>query len=172
MATTMDISSNPLAKFSLRTRQNTILHTGYMGTIKYMLQTLIFEEYSTGLHAQIGVFEGQRVDVNTNEEVDCIIKVRMQLNPVLIPHASSSSRASYFLDRECRALRAAQYSGRTPDFVACASEVQDRSGFYPGGYLDIIAMSKLPGKPIAQCLGALTAADLKVIKKDLAVLLK
>ncbi|CRG83002.1 hypothetical protein PISL3812_00350 [Talaromyces islandicus] len=168
-ATTIAMAS----KFSMKTRQGTAVRTAYMGTVQYKLEEFIYEEYNPSLHDITGIFHGQRVDVNSNEEVECTVKVRMQLNSALAGHKyghfTCLERRSpeNNINEESRVLRACAFSGRTPKFLDSASEVQDHTGFFPGGYLHVLATSRLPGQPISRLLGSLTEDDLKVIKQDL-----
>jgi hypothetical protein len=81
----------------------------------------------------------------------------------------------YDIKKESRVLRACAFSGRTPKFLDSVSEVQDHTGFFPGGYLHVLATNKLPGVPISRFLqGAwnLTENDLQVIKQDLVITIK
>ncbi|QKX64056.1 uncharacterized protein TRUGW13939_11229 [Talaromyces rugulosus] len=181
MADPMNIDSTTTtimtSKFPMQARQGTTVRTGYMGTIQYKLEEFVYEEYDPKLHDITGVFHAQRVDTNSNEEVECTVKVRMQLNPALIggqfTYLEYMQRYSpYDIKEESRILRACAFSGRTPKFLDSASEVQDHTGFFPGGYLHVLATSKLPGVPISRFLqGAwnLTENDLQVIKQDLVI---
>lgn len=105
-----------------------------------------------------------------------------RLNPALFgghvtyfePHHRLSK---YDIKEECRALRDCVFSGRTPQFLDCASEVQDHTGVFPGGYLHVLATRKLPGVPISQLLlqgevWSLTEDDLQGIKQDLVTTIK
>jgi hypothetical protein len=66
------------SKFPMQAREGTTVRTGYMGSVQYKLEKFVYEEYDPKLHDITGVFHAQRVDANSNEEVECTVKIRMQ----------------------------------------------------------------------------------------------
>jgi hypothetical protein len=80
--------------------------------------------------------------------------------------------ASQVFNHESKALRDCQYSGRTPTYIGSAALFQDHTGLFPGGYLHLIAMTRLPGVPVVDVLGTLTGDDRKIIKTELAKILE
>lgn len=72
------VRAGKIKKPSMQEKEGTTVHTGYMGTVQYKLEEFLYEEYNRSPLDITGVFHGKKIDVNSNEEVECSIKVRMQ----------------------------------------------------------------------------------------------
>jgi hypothetical protein len=72
-----------------------------------------------------------------------------------------------FFREECRAVKECETSGHTPLFYGCAELHQDNSDIFPGGYLHVLAMSRVPGCTMVDMVD-LTKSELSVIKEQLA----
>jgi hypothetical protein len=76
----------------------------------------------------------------------------------------------YFRD-ECRAIKECETTGHTPIFYGSAELRQDNSDIHPGGYLHILAMSRVPGCSVVD-IADLTANELSIIRTQLAQMLE
>jgi hypothetical protein len=76
----------------------------------------------------------------------------------------------YFRD-ECRAIKECETTGHTPIFYGSAELRQDDSDMFPGGYLHVLAMSKLPGCTVMD-MADLTRDELSIIKEQLPKILE
>ena len=71
-----------------------------------------------------------------------------------------------FFREECRAVKECETSGHTPIFYGCAELRQDNSDIFPGGYLHVLAMSRVPGCTMVD-MEDLTKNELSVIREQL-----
>ncbi|KAJ9314126.1 hypothetical protein DTO271D3_5603 [Paecilomyces variotii] len=114
----------------------------------YLLGRAISEGYDQDLAQLVAVFESTRL---TDHET-VVLKLRIQLDPESIPERDRAGRlwmATNWFREEARLLRECQSTEhRTPHFYGHEELVQGASGFFPGGYLHVIAMSKVPGKAV------------------------
>jgi hypothetical protein len=76
----------------------------------------------------------------------------------------------YFRD-ECRAIKECETTGHTPIFYGCAELRQDNSDIFPGGYLHVLAMSRVPGCAVVE-IADLTKDEVSTIKKQLTEILE
>jgi hypothetical protein len=51
--------------------------------------------------------------------------------------------------------------------IECVAQVQDRTGFFPSGYMHLFAMEKPAGQPLSRIMHGLTKEDLMAIKDGL-----
>jgi hypothetical protein len=75
-------------------------------------------------------------------------------------------------DAECLALRECQESGATPKFLAQDKLTQERNDIYPGGYLPVIVMYKVPSERIIEFLRDLTEGEKDTIRADVNSILE
>ena len=76
-----------------------------------------------------------------------------------------------FFREECRAVKECETTGHTPIFYGSAELRQDNSDIYPGGYLHILVMSRVPGCSVVD-IAHLTDNELSIIKAQLAKILE
>jgi hypothetical protein len=76
-----------------------------------------------------------------------------------------------FFREECRAVKQCETTGHTPTFHGSAELRQDDSDIFPGGYLHVIAMSKLPGYTVMD-MTDLTRDELSIIREQLPKILE
>ena len=69
---------------------------------------------------------------------------------------------------EIAALEDSSDSGHTPHFLAYDKAFQDHPMPYPGGYIHVIVMSKLPGQNVRQILLNLSEQERSIIRDQLA----
>ena len=74
--------------------------------------------------------------------------------------------------KEIVALEDCSDSRRTPRFIAYEDTVQDHFMPYPGGYINVIIMSKLPGQNVARILLDLSEQERSIIREQLASVLE
>jgi hypothetical protein len=72
---------------------------------------------------------------------------------------------------EIVALEDASDSGHTPRFLAYDDTCQDHFMPYPGGYIRVIIMSKLPGQNVRRILLDLSEQERSIIRDQLASVL-
>ena len=73
---------------------------------------------------------------------------------------------------EITALEDSGDCGHTPRFLAYDDTFQDNFMPYPGGYIRVIIMSKLPGQNVRQILLDLSEQERSVIRDQLASVLE
>ena len=73
---------------------------------------------------------------------------------------------------EITALEESSDSGHTPLFLAYDLTSQDHSMPYPGGYIQVIIMSKIPGQNVQQILFDLSEEERSIIRAQLASVLE
>jgi hypothetical protein len=76
-----------------------------------------------------------------------------------------------FFREECRAVKECEKSGHTPIFYGCEELCQDNSDIFPGGYLHVLAMSRVPGCAVVD-IEDLTEDELSVVKEQLTMTLE
>jgi hypothetical protein len=76
-----------------------------------------------------------------------------------------------FFREECRTLKQCETTGHTPILYGCAELRQDDSDIFPGGYLHVLAMSKVPGCAVMD-IADLTGKELSIIRDQLARILE
>lgn len=72
---------------------------------------------------------------------------------------------------ECDTVRECETTGRTPCFYGCEELHQDNSDIFPGGYLHVLAMSRVPGRAVVG-IPDLTDDELSVIRQQLTKILE
>jgi hypothetical protein len=77
---------------------------------------------------------------------------------------------NYFRE-ECRAVKECETTGHTPIFYGCAELRQDNSDIFPGGYLHVLAMSRVPGCAVVE-IADLTKDEVSTIKEQLTEILE
>ena len=73
---------------------------------------------------------------------------------------------------EILALEDSSDSGHTPHLLAYDNTCQDHSMPYPGGYIHVIIMSKLPGQNVRRILLDLSEQERSIIRDQLASVLE
>jgi hypothetical protein len=73
---------------------------------------------------------------------------------------------------EIVALEDSSDSGHTPRFIAYDDTLQDHSMPYPGGYIHVIIVSKLPGQNVRRILLDLSEQERSIIRDQLASVLE
>ena len=73
---------------------------------------------------------------------------------------------------EIVALEDCSDSGHTPRFIAYEDTVQDHFMPYPGGYINVIIMSKLPEQNVERILLDLSDQERSIIREQLASVLE
>jgi hypothetical protein len=68
-----------------------------------------------------------------------------------------------FFRKECRAVKECERTGHTPIFYGCAELCQDNSDIFPGGYLHVLAMSRVPGCAVVE-IADLTKNEVSIIR--------
>jgi hypothetical protein len=76
-----------------------------------------------------------------------------------------------FFKKECRAVQQCETTGHTPILYGSAELRQDNSDMFPGGYLHVLAMSKLPGYTVMDMVD-LTRDELSIISEQLPKILE
>jgi hypothetical protein len=61
--------------------------------------------------------------------------------------------ATRILRKECRAIKECEKTGHAPAFYGCAELRQDNSDIFPGDYLHVLAMSRVPGCAVVDIAG-------------------
>jgi hypothetical protein len=97
-----------------------------------------------------------------------------RLNPVTFTDIDDHDRqvALKHFASEIAALEDASDSGHTPHFLAYDDTCQDHFMPYPGGYIRVIIMSKLPGQNVRQILLDLSEQERSIIRDQLASVLE
>jgi hypothetical protein len=72
---------------------------------------------------------------------------------------------------ECRAVKECEMTGHTPIFYGSAELYQDNSDIFPGGYLHVLAVSRLPGCAVTN-IADLTENEVSIIREQLAKILE
>ncbi|KAL1971281.1 hypothetical protein VTN77DRAFT_233 [Rasamsonia byssochlamydoides] len=75
-------------------------------------------------------------------------------------------------ENECKALKACESSGRTPQFLGSAELRQDDTDPFPGGYLRVIVMSMVRGRPVTELFAVLIPEDYAIIRRQIAEILE
>jgi hypothetical protein len=76
-----------------------------------------------------------------------------------------------FFREECRAVKECETTGHTPTFYGSAELRQDNSDMFPGGYLHVLAMSRLPGCAVTN-IADLTENEVSIIREQLTEILE
>jgi hypothetical protein len=76
-----------------------------------------------------------------------------------------------FFREECRTVKECETTGHTPIFYGCAELRQDNSDIFPGGYLHVLAMSRVPGCAVLD-IADLTDNELSIIREQLTKILE
>jgi hypothetical protein len=76
-----------------------------------------------------------------------------------------------FFRGECRAVKGCQTTGHTPIFYGSAELCQENSDMFPGGYLHVLAMSRLPGCAVTS-IADLTENEVSIIREQLTEILE
>jgi hypothetical protein len=96
------------------------------------------------------------------------------MDPCLIVQSDRSvvkeSAITYFKE-ECQAIKQCETSEYTPILYSSAELRQGNSDTYPGGYLNVLAMSRVPGCSVVDIAG-LTDNELSIIRAQLAKILE
>jgi hypothetical protein len=79
--------------------------------------------------------------------------------------------ASRNFREECDAVRECAATDHTPRFYGCEEVHQDNSDVFPGGYLYILAMSRVPGCAVSD-ISDLTDNELSIIREQLTRILE
>ena len=72
---------------------------------------------------------------------------------------------------ECSALKECETTGHTPIFYGFAELRQDNSDVFPGGYLHVLAMSRVPGRAVTD-IADLTEDEVSIIREQLTKILE
>jgi hypothetical protein len=96
------------------------------------------------------------------------------MDPFLIEQSDRSgvlNMATNFFRKECRAVKECEITGRTPISYGCAELRQDNSDIFPGGYLHVLAMSRVPGCAMVD-IEDLTENEISIIREQLTKILE
>ena len=96
------------------------------------------------------------------------------MDPFLIEQSDRSvvlESAIRFFRKECRAVRQCETTDHTPIIYGCAELRQGNSDIYPGGYLHVLAMSRVPGCSVVD-ITDLTGHELSIIRAQLTKILE
>jgi hypothetical protein len=96
------------------------------------------------------------------------------MDPILIIQSDRSAvlqSAINFFRRECRVVKQCETSDHTPIHYGCAELRQGDSDIYPGGYLHVLAMSRVPGCSVVD-IAHLTDNELSIIRAQLTKILE
>jgi hypothetical protein len=76
-----------------------------------------------------------------------------------------------FFRRECLVVKQCEITGHTPIYYGCAELRQGNSDIYPGGYLHVLAMSRVSGCSVVD-IADLTDIELSIIRTQLTKILE
>jgi len=96
------------------------------------------------------------------------------MDPLLIEESDRSAvleGAIDFFREECRAVKECEKTGHTPISYGCAELCQDNSDIFPGGYLHVLAMSRVPGCAMMD-IRDLTEKEISIIREQLTKILE
>jgi hypothetical protein len=96
------------------------------------------------------------------------------MDPFLIEQSDRQAvlnMATNFFRKECRAVKGCETTGHTPISYGCAELRQGNSDIYPGGYLHVLAMSRVPGCSVVD-IADLTDNELSIIRAQLTKILE
>jgi hypothetical protein len=96
------------------------------------------------------------------------------MDPFLIERSDRPAvlnMATNFFRKECRAVKECETTGHTPISYGCAELCQGNSDIYPGGYLHVLAMSRVPGCSVVD-IADLTDDELSIIRAQLTKILE
>jgi len=96
------------------------------------------------------------------------------MDPFLIEQSDRSvvlESAISFFREECHAVRQCETTDHTPIIYGCAELRQGNSDIYPGGYLHVLAMSRVPGCSVVD-IADLTDNELSIIRAQLTKILE
>jgi len=96
------------------------------------------------------------------------------MDPFLIVQSDRSAvleSAISFFRRECFVVKQCEITGHTPIYYGCAELRQGNSDIYPGGYLLVLAMSRVPGCSVVDIV-KLTDDELSIIRTQLTKILE
>ena len=79
--------------------------------------------------------------------------------------------ATRILRKECRAIKECEKTSHAPAFYGCAELRQDNSDIFPGGYLHVLAMSRVPGCAVVE-IADLTKNEVSIIRGQLTKILE
>ena len=79
--------------------------------------------------------------------------------------------ARNFFREECCAVKKCEMTGHTPIFYGSAELCQENSDMFPGGYLHVLAMSRLPGCAVTS-IADLTENEVSIIREQLTKILE
>jgi hypothetical protein len=79
--------------------------------------------------------------------------------------------ARNFFREECCAVKKCEITGHTPISYGCAELRQDNSDMFPGGYLHVLAMSRVPGCAMMD-IEDLTENEISIIREQLTKILE
>ncbi|PLB52506.1 hypothetical protein P170DRAFT_423373 [Aspergillus steynii IBT 23096] len=121
-----------------------------IGNDYYLLSTLFSEKVHDELGVRQAVFLGHR----GQDGLASIIKVRIEMNPRIIEDPKSRPGilewSTRLFQNEIKALIDCQDLRSTPNLLGQSVQVQNNQYEYPGGYIHIIAMSRMPGMPVTE----------------------
>jgi len=96
------------------------------------------------------------------------------MDPFLIEQSDRSvvlESAIRFFRKECRAVRQCETTDHTPIIYGCAELRQDNNNIFPGGYLHVLAMSRVPGCAMMD-IEDLTENEISIIREQLTKILE
>ncbi|KAL1968235.1 hypothetical protein VTN77DRAFT_2070 [Rasamsonia byssochlamydoides] len=137
----------------------------------FRLTRHIAERYHEALHERKVFFEGLRVASGD----PAVVKLRVQLNPALVERPRDRpvkiDWAKDVFCKEYRALQDCEDIGFTPLFYGSEELRQGWEYEFPGGYLNVIAMLRVPGS-VTLDMEDLTENEQLLIKRQLTVILE
>jgi len=96
------------------------------------------------------------------------------MDPFLIEQSDRSGVLEWarnYFRKECRAVEKCETTDHTPIIYGCAEHRQGNSDIYPGGYLHVLAMSRVPGCSVVD-IADLTKKELSTIRAQLTKILE
>ncbi|KAI9773159.1 MAG: hypothetical protein M1840_008280 [Geoglossum simile] len=132
------------------------------------LTGVLSERYVYDLGECVVVADGKCVTILDGEpDRLVVVKLRVQLDPETVDD-DDREEAMRAAATEWAALMESADSGHTPHSLAFGTTLQDQSMPYPGGYIHVLVMSKVPGRNVQQILSNLTEEERVTIRNQLA----
>ncbi|KAE8131231.1 hypothetical protein BDV38DRAFT_276139 [Aspergillus pseudotamarii] len=149
-----------------------------VGTIEYRLDRLVGESMNVSYNQRRAVFWATR----TSDDIEVIIKFFIECGSTIPPifykrrqHpilATVDVRRRFHglgrtaIEAEVQGLEAGKDVKGLPHMLERSSEVQGPEFEYPGGVLDIVAMTRLPGYPLDLFQGQLEQWEVGYVKGE------
>ncbi|RAL15293.1 uncharacterized protein BO97DRAFT_432459 [Aspergillus homomorphus CBS 101889] len=145
-----------------------------IGTNGYELVRQIGEDLDMDLNLRWSVFEAKKI----SNRLKVIVKSFIELHPAFA--CLQPNRGIYrglertAIEREIRALRECSDVKGVPHFLERSSRevAQDQRFEYPGGELDVVVMTRLPGYPLNFYYGQLDTWEVEHIRTQVLTIVR